>query len=89
MREAGVDEPLRFTATLTDGDTLWAFRWACDARPPSLYYKQDASGLRLVCEPIDGQRAGWNEVPRGFTLISRRGGPVQLEASMPEMAQAA
>ncbi len=89
MRAAGVDEALRFTATLTDGDTIWAFRWACDARPATLYFKQDASGLRLVSEPIDGQRAGWTEVPRGFTLISRRGGPVQLEASMPEMAQAA
>lgn len=89
MRAAGVQEALRFTATLTDGDTLWAFRWACDARPATLYYKQDAAGLRLVSEPIDGQKAGWIEVPRGFTLISRRGQPVRLEAAMPELAQAA
>ncbi|MGI4953602.1 MAG: class II glutamine amidotransferase [Janthinobacterium lividum] len=89
MRQAGISDPLRFTATLTDGDTLWAFRWACDARPPSLYYKQDASGLRLVSEPIDGQKQGWNEIPRGFTLTARRGQPVELAAGRMELAAAA
>ena len=89
MRGAGVAEALRFTATLTDGETIWAFRWACDARPPSLYYKQDAAGLRLVSEPIDGQRAGWHEIPRGFTLMARRKGPVELSASTVDLPQAA
>ena len=89
MQAAQVAEPLRFTAAITNGDTLWAFRWACDARPATLYYKQDATGLRLVSEPIDGQKAGWTEVPRGVTLVSRRGEPVRLEATMPELAQAA
>ena len=89
MQAAQVAEPLRFTAAMTDGDTLWAFRWACDARPATLYYKQDATGLRLVSEPIDGHRAGWTEIPRGVTLVSRRGEPVRLEATMPELAQAA
>ncbi len=89
MTAAGVAAPLRFTATVTDGETLWAFRWACDARPATLYYRQDAGGLRLVSEPIDGQRAGWTEVPRGTTLVSRRGEAPRLERTMPEMARAA
>ena len=89
MRASGVAEPLRFTATLTDGETLWAFRWACDARPPSLYYKQDAAGLRLVSEPIDGQREGWHEVPRGATLVARRGEVVSLEVGGVGLARAA
>ena len=83
MRDAGVAEPLRFTATLTDGDTLWAFRWSCDAKPPSLYYKQDAAGLRLVSEPIDGQKEGWVPIPRGATLIARAGAAVQLADPVP------
>ena len=33
-----VTAPLRFTATLTDGNGIWAFRWASDAAPPTLYY---------------------------------------------------
>ena len=89
MKETGASEPLRFTATLTDGETLWAFRLACDARPPSLYYKQDATGLRLVSEPIDGQKQGWTEVPRGFTLTARRGEVVELTAGTMGLARAA
>ena len=89
MRAANIADALRFTATLTDGETLWAFRWACDARPPSLYYKQDSSGLRLVSEPIDGQREGWHEIPRGFTLIARRGALAELEADRADLARAA
>ena len=88
MRDAGITEALRFTATLTDGETLWAFRWACDSRPATLYYKTDAAGLRLVSEPIDGQKAGWIEIPRGATLVARRGQPVQLTTPT-ELARAA
>ena len=34
----------RFAATVTDGDTLWAFRWSSDARPPTLYYEAQPGG---------------------------------------------
>ena len=89
MREAGVVEPLRFTASLTDGETLWGFRWSCDARPPSLYWKEDSGGLRLVSEPIDGQKAGWHEVPRGGTLVARRGEAAVVEVMDGGLALAA
>jgi len=59
MLAAGIAEPLRFTAAITDGDTLWAFRWSCDQKPPTLYYKERPGGLLLVSEPIDDERAGW------------------------------
>ena len=87
MRAAGVLEPLRFTASLTDGETMWGFRWSCDARPPSLYYKEDALGVRLVSEPIDGETAGWVEVPRGATVVARLG--VGVEVCRPLVALAA
>ncbi|MCF4124760.1 class II glutamine amidotransferase [Methylobacterium sp. SyP6R] len=78
MREAGIDEPLRFTAVLTDGESLTAFRWACDGRPPSLYWRETGTGLAVVSEPIDGLRAGWSEVPKGGTLLARAGEPVRV-----------
>ena len=89
MAEAGIAEPLRFTAALTDGDTLWAFRWSCDARPPSLYYKQDSAGLRVVSEPIDGQKQGWVELPRGASLVARRGTLAEITLAEPPLAHAA
>ena len=69
MREAGVSEALRFTAALTDGERLWAFRWASDGRPATLYWRQDAAGLVIVSEPIDGERCGWNPVPNDASLM--------------------
>ena len=89
MRDAGIEEPLRFTATLTDGHTLWAFRWACDAQPPTLYYKEGAAGLLLVSEPIDEDRSRWREVPRGGVLIAVPGEALRLERMDTERALAA
>lgn len=89
MAEAGIEEPLRFTAALTDGDHLWAFRWACDARPPTLYFRETADALVVVSEPIDGQRDGWREVPKGCTLVARRGAGVAVRCLNEAMARAA
>ncbi len=87
MQGAGVCEPLRFTALLTDGETLTAYRWACDGRPPSLYYRETETGLVVVSEPIDGCREGWTVVPKGGTLRARRGGPVTVQG--PELGASA
>ncbi len=70
MRDAGVSEALRFTALLSDGDTLHAYRWACDQKPATLYYRQDTRGLVIVSEPLDDQREGWRQVPEGCTLVA-------------------
>ena len=75
---AGVAAPLRFTAALTDGEQLWAFRWASDDHAPTLYWRHDARGLVVVSEPIDDASAGWNTVPPGFMLHSRPGSELRL-----------
>ena len=78
MRAAGTTDPLRFTAALTDGERLWAFRWASDDRPPTLYWREDAQGLVVVSEPIDQHRADWHGVPAGAWLISNPSEPVRV-----------
>ena len=78
MLGAGVADALRFTAALTDGVRLWAFRWASDGRPATLYWRQDARGLVVVSEPIDDVVGGWNAVPSGCTLVSGPERDVQL-----------
>ncbi len=89
MREANVEEPLRFTAALTDGDSLWSFRWACDARPPTLYWQDTQGRLVVVSEPIDGHRDDWHEVPKGCTLVARKGAPVAVQCLETAIADAA
>ena len=89
MAEAGISEPLRFTAALTDGESLHAFRWACDGCPPSLYFREAEGGLTVVSEPIDGRSEGWREVPKGCALVAGAGRPVAircLDEAMDQMA---
>jgi glutamine amidotransferase len=78
MDGAGIDEPLRFTAAMTDGETLIAYRWACDGRPPSLYYRDGDAGLVVVSEPIDGDEGAWREVPKGCALVASTNGRLEL-----------
>ena len=86
MLGAGVREPLRFTAALSDGDSIWAFRWSSDKRPPTLYWREDESGLIVVSEPIDDEKANWLAVAPSSCLIAERGQPVRIMALPPVAA---
>ena len=77
MARAGVTAALRFTARLTDGNGIWAFRWASDAMAPTLYYRQGETGL-VMLEPIDDQREDWRAVPAGHALIAAHGRTAEL-----------
>jgi glutamine amidotransferase len=86
---AGVTEALRFTAALTDGERLWAFRWASDSRPATLYWRQDAVGLTVVSEPIDDEGEGWNAVPKDCSIVVDADRRVQLGCLAEAVAAAA
>jgi glutamine amidotransferase len=68
MHEAGVTGPLRFTAALTDGRTLYAFRTANDAKPPSLYLGAQAGGTVVASEPLDDDGT-WRAVPDDHAVV--------------------
>lgn len=89
MNEAGIPEALRFTAAVTDGENLWAYRWACDDMPPTLYFRQDRSGLLVVSEPIDDKERGWREVPKGCALVARADGSVEVQCLNTTMSRLA
>ncbi len=80
MAAAGVTAPLRFTATWTDGERVWAVRWASDDKPPSLYWRLSDGGLIIVSEPVDAERALWHPVPAGGGLVAGIGTPPQAFA---------
>lgn len=67
---ANIDEPLRFTAALSDGTRVVAVRYASDDKPPSLYWRQDGGTTIIVSEPLDGEAQTWNRVPANHFLIS-------------------
>ncbi len=88
MQSAQVKEPLRLTAALTDGQTLRAYRWASDAKPPTLYWRNDNGRILVVSEPLDDDRAQWQEVLDGSALTAFSDGRVKIENLCDAMAAA-
>ncbi len=89
MRAAGSREALKFTAALTDGRDIYAFRWASDGFAPTLYWRQSPAGIIIVSEPLDGDRAQWHEVPQGCVLTAREGACHSILPLETRMAEAA
>lgn len=52
MAEAGIVTPLRFAAALADGETIYAFRYSSDERPPTLYLNRCDHGTIVASEPL-------------------------------------
>ncbi len=82
MERAGVGEPLRFAAALSDGESLWAFRFASDSDPPTLFVRDTPRGTIVASEPFDDEETQWIAVAPGDTLRLERAlhGPTPLDA---------
>jgi predicted glutamine amidotransferase len=68
MQEAQIDAPLRFAAALADGDDVFAFRWASDDRPPTLYLRREPWGQMVASEPLEGEASAWSLLGNGAAL---------------------
>src|ERR671935_68802 len=75
----GYHEPLRFTAALTNGHDLYAFRYAANDNANSLYYRVSGGNVVIVSEPLDAERAHWKPVPPGHAIVAREGERVATE----------
>lgn len=88
-RDRGIADPLRMTLGLTDGESIWAARYASDGEAPTLYHSRDVKDMAelipdvaaavgrqaraIVSEPIGGFAEIWAEVPQGAVLHARDG----------------
>src|SRR5882724_4437116 len=75
----GIKEPLRFTAALSNGRDLYAFRYAANDNANTLYYRESGHNVVIVSEPLDKDRAHWKPVPPGHKVVALHGQPVSLE----------
>jgi predicted glutamine amidotransferase len=82
-------EPLRFTAALSNGSDLYAFRYAANDNANSLYYRESGDNVVVVSEPLDTERAHWKPVPPGHVIVAKAGKPVALEPFLAEQRVAA
>ncbi len=57
-------EPIRLTCAFSDGERIFAFRFADDGRAPSLYLSDclDHGGRAFASEPLEGPCARWRAV---------------------------
>ncbi|MGB1239555.1 MAG: class II glutamine amidotransferase, partial [Pseudomonadales bacterium] len=85
MQEKGITGAFRFTATLSDGQSIYAFRYSSDCRAPTLYYRQDGKGMVLASEPLDVSTGCWVEVePSAGVRIDNAGKMTDFSMSVPE-----
>jgi predicted glutamine amidotransferase len=80
----GADAPFRLTATLTDGEHIYAVRYSSDDAPPSLYWSRANGHLLVVSEPLDEEdERTWNEVPPNQFLVYERGKAIDIVPFIP------
>jgi glutamine amidotransferase len=82
-RGAGIDPHIRLTAAFSDGEVLYAVRYATDRFAPTLYLSEGESGRSLVSEPLDGNGPAWQPVPAG-SFVTVSAGSVAVSAFAPE-----
>jgi predicted glutamine amidotransferase len=76
---SGTTEPLRFTAALSDGRNLYAFRYADkNNNANTLYYRESGDNVVVASEPLDKQQDVWKIVPPSHALIACAGERVSL-----------
>jgi predicted glutamine amidotransferase len=89
VNEGNLRDPIRFTAALSNGRELYAFRYAANDAANTLYYRSSAKGVVIVSEPLDREPSHWEPVPDNHVVIARRDAPVQIVPLMDDLRQAA
>ena len=88
VTQTGCAKPLRFAAVQSDGNGVWAYRWASDGHPPTLYWRRLGDGVVVASEPFDAMPDAWTEVPCGSALHIGREGVVRVAGFAPAQATA-
>ena len=89
-RGMGEGPHMRVGAAFSDGQTLYALRYASDDHAPSLFYQWNArwQGWSVVSEPYDTDLSAWTEVPKG-SFCRFHGTDCEIVPFQPEGAQRA
>lgn len=87
-RASGETPYMRFTAAFSDGESLYAVRYASDRFAPSLYLRKSCkfNGHTIVSEPLDIGDYPWDEVPAN-TFLRINNGEIATLAFEPNVSQ--
>ncbi|MDX8441117.1 class II glutamine amidotransferase [Bradyrhizobium sp. Arg314] len=75
-RRAGIEPALKLTAAFSDGEALYAVRYATDDHAPTLYTGAftKRAGHCIVSEPFDRDGGEWQAIPPSSFVTMTRGG---------------
>lgn len=70
-RARGTAPHVRLTCALSDGERLYAVRYASDDQAPTLFHRwsETRGGRAVVSEPLESDETGWLEIPRGSFCV--------------------
>ncbi|MBL9035354.1 MAG: class II glutamine amidotransferase [Rhodospirillaceae bacterium] len=78
----GINEPFKFTAVLSDGETIYAIRHSSSDVPPTLYHVRRGDHVMVVSEPLDDDNDescfAWREVPPSQMLVIEKSGKLDM-----------
>jgi glutamine amidotransferase len=63
----------RFTAALSNGQDLYAFRYAVNDKANTLYFRENERGIVVVSEPLDRDSKNWMAVPENHVVVALAG----------------
>ena len=84
-RERGQGPHMRLTAAFSDGQRLYAVRYASDELAPTLYHRwsDTRQGRAVVSEPLEDGEGDWTPVPPGSFCIFE-GASLTIEPFAPQ-----
>lgn len=77
MDKHHIQEPLRASIAVSDGQSIWAFRYSNDANSPSLYFGNPQTQANaanhlvttIASEPLDAEAKHWQKVEEASAII--------------------
>jgi predicted glutamine amidotransferase len=76
--ETDPGDRFRFTAALSNGKDLYAFRYAVNDKANTLYYRENERGIVIVSEPLDSDLKSWTAVPENTVVIANAKGRARM-----------
>lgn len=84
-RKRGCLPHVRIAAAFSDGERLYALRYASDEHAPTLFYRwsESRSGYAVVSEPLEAEETDWNELP-SHSFCTFTGNNILIEDFVPD-----
>ncbi|MEL7464324.1 MAG: class II glutamine amidotransferase [Pseudomonadota bacterium] len=77
-REVGATPHMRMTVAISDGERLFAARYASDEHAPTLYHRAMNGGRVVTSEPLDRGFEDWIAIPPGtFATVTAEGAALE------------